>query len=430
MPRLFLQIATFILFASAAAAQPDLRGHGGPVRALAVAPDGRTAISGSFDSSAIVWALDSGRALAVLRAHDGAINAVAAHAGGYVTAGEDGRIALWGMNPANEPARIIKPHEAPVSGLAISGYGARLASSSWDRTIAITDIASGAVLRRLEGHTDSVNAVAFLHDGQRVVSAGYDATLRIWPADGGAPIAVTLPAALNAVAVTRAGLIAAGGANGFVYLLDSDGKRIADIDAGEIPAIALAVSADSARLAAASPRGSVTFIDVAGRAKLFTLSGPGLPVWSAAFTPDGRQLLTGGSDRLVRRWDARSGDHLGAVAARPASDDHGPFAKMPGAEVFKACAVCHTLTPDDGARAGPTLYGLFGRKAGSVAGYNYSPAFRELDLVWTPQTVSRLFEIGPQAYTPGTKMPEQTVGNAQERQALIEFLIAATQPRK
>jgi len=232
------------------------------------------------------------------------------------------------------------------------------------------------------------------------------------------------------VLVTPDGLIAAGGANGFVYLLDPAGKLLAEIDAGEIPAIALAVSPDGTRLAAASPRGSVTLIDLAKRAKLFTLSGPGLPVWSASFTPDGRQLLTGGSDRLVRRWDARNGDHLGAVTSRPAADDFGPYGNMPGAEVFKACAVCHTLTPDGGARAGPTLFGIFGRKAGNVAGYDYSPAFRQLDLVWTEETVARLFEIGPQAYTPGTKMPEQTVGNAQERKALIEFLRAASRPRE
>ncbi len=56
-------------------------------------------------------------------------------------------------------------------------------------------------------------------------------------------------------------------------------------------------------------------------------------------------------------------------------------------------------------------------------------AFRNLDLIWTEETVSRLFEIGPQAYTPGTKMPEQTVGNAEERRALIEFLKAATAPK-
>src|SRR5262245_34107637 len=55
----------------------QLRGHGGPVRAVAVAPDGETALSGSFDSSAIRWSLTRNAALQVLRFHEGAVNAVA-----------------------------------------------------------------------------------------------------------------------------------------------------------------------------------------------------------------------------------------------------------------------------------------------------------------------------------------------------------------
>ena len=49
-------------------------------------------------------------------------------------------------------------------------------------------------------------------------------------------------------------------------------------------------------------------------------------------------------------------------------------------------------------------------------------ALRDLDIVWTPQTVSELFEFGPDAYTPGSRMPEQRVPSAADRQALIEFL--------
>lgn len=425
-----LSIALAIGVAGRAAAQPDLRGHGGPVRAVAVTPDGARAISGSFDSSAIVWSLADGKALAILRFHDDAINAVLTLKNGYVTAGADGRIAIWRAGQDAAPVKAINAHKGPIAGLALAPDGKSLASASWDRTIALIGIASGKVLQRFEGHTGNVNAVAFSPDGAFVASAGYDASFRIWPLAGGPPTVLALPAALNSLAYVSPSLIAIGGADGNIYLASAGGQLIATIDAGEIPAIAMAVSPDGARLAAASPRGSVTFIDVAKRAKLFTLSGPGLPVWSLAFTPDGRQLLTGGSDRIVRRWDARTGDHLGAVASRPARDDFGPYANMPGAEVFKACSVCHTLTPDDGARAGPTLYGLFGRKAGSLPGYNYSPAFRKLTLIWSEETVARLFEIGPQAYTPGTKMPEQTLGNAEDRRTLVEFLRAATQLRK
>ena len=49
-----------------------------------------------------------------------------------------------------------------------------------------------------------------------------------------------------------------------------------------------------------------------------------------------------------------------------------------------------------------------------------------MDIVWTPETVSELFELGPNAYTPGTKMPEQTISNAEDRAALIRFLQAET----
>ena len=49
-----------------------------------------------------------------------------------------------------------------------------------------------------------------------------------------------------------------------------------------------------------------------------------------------------------------------------------------------------------------------------------------MDIVWTPETVSKLFEVGPNAYTPGTKMPEQRVGSAEDRKALMDFLARAT----
>lgn len=415
-----------------ALAQPDLRGHGGPVRALAVTPDGTRAISGSFDSSAIIWGLERGRALAILRAHNGSVNAVLALPGDrFATGGEDGHIALWKAGD-DKPLRVTKAHDAPIAGLAASADGKLIASAGWDGEARIEHADTGGEVRRLKGHKDNVNAVAFLSDGS-LATAGYDATVRIWPANGSAPRIVEFDTPLNTLVALSGNRLAAGGADGSVRIVGSDGAHAGRVEATRTPVIALAVSLDGRTIAAASPRGAVALIDAPALSVRHTLTGPGLPVWSMAFAPDGKTLFTGGGDRLVRRWNAQTGEHIGAVLAERPADD---FAALPqaardnarGVEVFRACAVCHTLRPDDENRAGPTLYGIFGRKAGAAPGFNYSQAFRELDLVWTPRTVSRLFEIGPQAYTPGTKMPEQTVNAEEDRAALIEFLEAATTP--
>ncbi len=70
-------IIALVVLLHPAIAQAQLRGHGGPVRALAVSADGTTAISGSFDTSAIRWSLTRNAAEQVLRFHESAVNAVA-----------------------------------------------------------------------------------------------------------------------------------------------------------------------------------------------------------------------------------------------------------------------------------------------------------------------------------------------------------------
>ena len=426
--------STFRLFVALLAAiapawaQGELRGHGGPVRALSISGDGRLAITGSFDSSAIIWSLDAGVARAVLRAHAGSVNAVMALPDGrFVTAGEDGRLALWRDHDLTRPQSFEPVHSAPIAALAVSPDGVVIASASWDSTVALTSL-TGAPLRRLKGHQGNVNGVAFSRDGRMVVSAGYDATLRLTPLDGAAPRVVRLASPLNALAISPSGEIATGGADGSVFLLTPDGVLRLHVEAAEAPVIALAFSPDGTRLAVASPRGGIGIFDVASGKPVFALNGPGLPVWSLGFTPDGRQILTGGSDRLLRRWDARTGDHLGsAVIERPA-DLLAGLGGGRGAEVFRACVACHTLSPDGGQRAGPTLHGVIGRRIGSLPGYAYSPGFADRDIIWSKETIARLFELGPAAYTPGTKMPEQRVTSAEDREALVDFIEAASRP--
>ena len=417
-------LSLVLLVVAAGAVHAQMRGHGGPVRALAVSPDGKSAASGSFDNTIIRWSLVTDAAEQVLRFHEGAVNAVVLlRDGALASAGEDRRIAIWPAG-ADRPARVLEGHAAPIAGLAASPDGSALASASWDHTVRVWPLAGGEP-RVLRGHQDNVNGVAFLPDG-RVVSAGYDATLRIWPAGDGSPIIVTLRSPLNAVAVAPDGDIITAGADGKVYVVGATGEQRAAVAAQPTPIIALAVSDDGALIAAAGIRGSVALVDRNSRALLRTLVGPGLPVWSVAFLPGGQTLLTGGADRVIRRWNAANGDPIGSVVVGSADDPLAAYAGDHGAEVFRACVACHTLSADAGNRAGPTLKGLFGRRIASLPGYNYSAPLKQLDIVWTPETVAKLFELGPATYTPGTKMPEQRIGSAEDREALVKFLEKAT----
>ena len=85
-----------LLPSSIGPAQAQLRGHGGPVRALAISTDGAEAVSGSFDTSAIRWSLKRDVAEQVMRFHDSAVNAVVFLKDGRIaTAGADAHIAIW-----------------------------------------------------------------------------------------------------------------------------------------------------------------------------------------------------------------------------------------------------------------------------------------------------------------------------------------------
>jgi cytochrome c len=418
-----------------AALAEELRGHGGPVRAIALSADGTVAMTGSFDQSAIRWDLANGAARDVLRTHEGSVNAVIALPDGrFATGGEDGRIVLWGRE-GREPLQVIPAHRGPIAALALSADGTAILSAAWDETVRLTRL-SDLSHEEFTGHSGPVNGVAGLRGG-RIVSAGYDATLRIWEpgertgkgAAKGQIETLTLTAPLNALVVAPDSELAVAGGDGRLRIVKPTGDVTAEIEIGPTPLIALALSPDGRFIAAGGLRGQVAIVERASRTVVARLVGPGLPVWSLAFTPDGREILSGGADRLVRRWDARTGAHIGSVVPQRGEDVLAAFRGERGAEVFRACAACHTLTPDDGNRAGPTLHGIFGRRIASLPGYDFSPALRGMDIVWTPETVSRLFEIGPNAYTPGTKMPEQTITSAADREALMRFLEKTTAPR-
>jgi cytochrome c len=390
----------------AGAARAELAGHGGPVRALAIAPDGLTAVSGSFDTTAIIWDLATGRPATVLRFHEGAVNGVLLLGQGAMTAADDGRIALF-VPGRDAPVRVIGTRGAPVLALAPGA-----ASIHADRTFRIMG-------ETVATFAEAPSALAAVGDGHVIATA--DQSLR-WHPSGRM---MTLPAGATALAGLPEGALLVGGADGALRIVTAEGALGRTLAAQDSPIIALAVSADGRRAAAGGLRGAVVILDIASGQVLARLVGPGLPVWSLAFHPDGRTLFTGGADGMVRRWDIATGEPAQPAFAPRPDFPQGAMAER-GAQVFRACAVCHTVTPDGGNRAGPTLHGVFGRPIGTRPDYLYSPGFAAHGIVWNAETIARLFRDGPAVVTPGTKMPEQRITDEEDLAALVEWLARVT----
>lgn len=93
-----------------------------------------------------------------------------------------------------------------------------------------------------------------------------------------------------------------------------------------------------------------------------------------------------------------------------------------GEKIYKRlCSTCHIVAKEGPTRQGPTLFGLIGRKAGSVEGFRYSEANKKSDLVWTPEILDK-YITDPRAVVPGTTMAFAGLRKADERAALIGFL--------
>ena len=98
-----------------------------------------------------------------------------------------------------------------------------------------------------------------------------------------------------------------------------------------------------------------------------------------------------------------------------------------GQRVFnQQCRACHTLEKDGAQPAGPNLHGVFGRKAGTAAGYDSSDAMKKSGITWDETTMTD-YNRDPKAKVPGTKMVFNGVKNAGQLADLVAYLKQATQ---
>lgn len=403
-----------------------LKGHGGPIMGVAVSPTGQIATA-SFDNAVGLWSDGTPQ---WLDAHEAAVKSVRfATETTLISAGDDFTVYAWDLTTG--VATRLGLHDGKVADIAPSPDGTLVASASWDGTIALWPL-DGAPAIRLEGHDAGVNALAWLDGGETLLSGSMDGTLRVWNVETARETRILLRHGfgINQVAVNEAaGWLAYGSVDGVTRIIDlATDAEIADITLGRRPILALAQSRDGTRLAMGDGEGYISILRTEDWSiqSDFRATTRG-PIWALAFSPDGENLHAGGLDEALYSWPTDRPSDAPQMDVTGKKFLQGTQAGSNGERQFnRKCAICHTLDKDGQRRAGPSLHGLFGRPAGSVADYSYSDSLQNSDIVWSAETVDKLFDLGPDNYTPGSKMPMQRITRPEDRDDLIAFLQANT----
>ncbi len=402
-----------------------LVGHGGPVMDAAVSEDGAYALTASFDNSVGYWTL-AGEEVHWLDAHRAAVKtAIFLDDTRAASGGDDFAITLWNLEDRSETARL-EGHKGQVAALAVSPDGAYLASASWDGSVGLWSLPEGDLIAMMTGHGGVVNDVTFSDDGALVYSASADGTIRVWRVSEAAE---TRQLVQHGFGVNKlllgAGWLAYGAVDGGTRVIDPDsGAEIADLTLDRRPILSMAARADGGEIAVGDGEGFVMTVSTDSWSITgdYQAAGKG-PVWALAYSGDGESLLAGGIDDAAYIWPAHNTLEAPIMATEERGFLRDPDAMSNGERQFRRkCSICHSLTDDGARRAGPHLGGLFGRPAGSVTGYKYSETVAGLGFDWSEATIDQLFDLGPDHFIPGSKMPMQVIARPEDRADLIAFL--------
>lgn len=400
-----------------------LKGHGGPIMDIAVSPSGQVATA-SFDNSVGVW---DGRKAKWLDGHAAAVTAlVFAPGGAIVSAGDDFTVRLW----RDGTGRVLGRHDGKVLALALSPRGDVVASGSWDGTVRLWPLEPGTAPRELADPGSGVNALAFSADGARLYAATTKGGLLAYDLSTDA---APLPLARHGFGINELvvgdGWVAYGAVDGGTRVIEAgSGRELADFTLDRRPILAMAYHAGSRQLAVGDGQGFIMIVDTGDWriARDFRATRDG-PVWALAFSPDGSILYAGGLDDVAYGWPVDLLDAFEPAMGQGRSYLRDADSMSNGERQFmRKCSICHALGNGPSRKAGPSLYGLFGRPAGTLAGYAYSPILTGSDIVWGAETIDALFDMGPDHYIPGSKMPMQVIAGADDRADLIDFLREAT----
>lgn len=311
--------------------------HTQTINAVAYSPAGRLALSAADDGLILVWNTDSGETITQMRDEgNGNINAITVRKDGTqaLTGSDTGVITLWDLTTYQVIGRMSEKHGQSINAVAFApsppdGLPQTALSAATNNTLVLWDMMTLTPLRRLSGHTGTVNDVAYLPtDANIAASVGNDRRIIFWNLATGSPIqSISTPddvsastidlspdGALLAIGQSSRGLLnvwtvvqpssqmvaesraVVGEPRQYLGHSAEVGNRIRDVS----------FSPDGTRLTSGSSDGQILFWEALTGRLLRTFNGHTDEIRSLSFNPDGTRLMSGSGDNTLRLWDVQS----------------------------------------------------------------------------------------------------------------------------
>jgi serine/threonine protein kinase len=283
-----------------------LAGHTDCIWSVAIAGDGRSALSGGKDRTIRLWDTASGQELRRFPDQAQEVKCVIFSPDGrYALVASGATLRLWEVQTGREVNRMVG-HTNTVNSVTFSPDGRRVLSAGNDRSLRLWDVQTGREIRRFVKHTGDVCSVACTPDGRHALTGSRDQTLRLWdlPEGRDLPRFPAQKGMVLSVACSPDGLCGlSGNYDTTVRLWDlASGRELRRFQGHKRLVAGVAFSPDGRRVLSGSHDQTVRLWDVQSGVELCCFDGHTDSVTCVAFSPEGRYALSGSADRTLCLW--------------------------------------------------------------------------------------------------------------------------------